>query len=43
MGENQLAGDEVSRFWVEEIRTAGAPLVNSQSQEVLEGHRPWEL
>ena len=46
MEENQLAGDEqkeVSRSWVEEIRTAVAPLVNSQPRDILERHRPWEL
>ena len=46
MEESQLAGDEqkeVSRSWVKEIRTAVAPLVNSQPREILERHRPWEL
>ena len=46
MEESQLVGDEwkeVSRFWVEEIRTAVAPLVNSQPRDILERHRPWEL
>ena len=46
MEESQLAGDErkeVSRSWVEEIRTAIAPLVNSQPRDILERHRPWEL
>ena len=46
MEESQLAGDErkeVSRSWVEEIRTAVAPLVNSQPRDILERHRPWEL
>ena len=46
MEENQLAGDtqkEVSRSWVEEVRAAVAPLVNSQPREIFERHRPWEL
>ena len=46
MEENQLAGDaqkEVSRSWVEEVRAAVAPLVNSQPRDILEKHRPWEL
>ena len=39
MEENQLVGDEqkeVSRSWVEEIRTAVSPLANSQPREILE-------
>ena len=39
MEESQLAGDaqrEISRSWVKEIRTAVAPLVNSQPREILE-------
>ena len=46
MEENQLAGDaqkEVSRSWVEEVRAAVAPLVNSQPREIFERHCPWEL
>lgn len=46
MEENQLESDaqkDVSRSWVEEIRTAVAPLVNRRPEEILKRHRPWEL
>ena len=43
MEKNQWDGyrqQEVTRAWMEEVREAVAPLVNSRPEEILERHRP---